>query len=250
VALRDRAALSADAGATRGNGAGAGAALARRGADESWAAPERPADFYDLKGVAELVLHTLKVSAYRFTPTTHPTFHPGRCAALEVMEYPTPIPSPTGRGEQRAVGESGTWVQVGVLGEAHPVVAEQFEIPQRTYLMELDLERLYAGAPEQMLHSAILRYPAATRDLAIVVAAAAPAAEVADTIRASGGPLLREARLFDIYTGEGIPAGKKSLAYTLTYQSSERTLTEGEIEASLRAIVAALKQRLGATLRT
>jgi phenylalanyl-tRNA synthetase beta chain len=147
------------------------------------------------------------------------------------------------------VGESATWVQVGVLGEVHPAVAEQFEIPPRTYLMELDLERLYAGVPEQTLHTAILRYPAATRDLALVVDAAAPAAMVAEAIRASGGALLREVRLFDLYTGEGISPGKKSLAYTLTYQSSERTLTEGEIEASVRAIVSALGKRFGATLR-
>jgi phenylalanyl-tRNA synthetase beta chain len=227
--------------------------------DQSWAGPERPADFYDLKGVAELVLRTLKIPAYRSTPATHPTFHPGRCASLEVMAGPGPNPltpfperegGTQGSGERsQAVGESGTWVQVGILGEVHPVVAGQFEIPQRTYLMELDLERLYLGVPEQVLHTAILRYPAATRDLAIVVDAAAPAAEVADVIHASGGPLLRDVRLFDLYTGEGVPVGKKSLAYSLMYQSSERTLTEAEIEAAQRATVAALGKRFGATLR-
>jgi len=222
---------------------------------QSWATPERPADFYDLKGVAELIVQTLKVPAYRFAPVAHPTFHPGRCASLEVMELPNPAgetglaPTPADGQTSQAVGESGTWVPVGVLGEVHPVVAEQFGVPQRTYLMELDLERLYAGVPEQTLHTAILRYPAATRDLALVVDAAAPAAMVADAIRASAGTLLRDVRLFDLYTGEGIPPGKKSLAYTLTYQSNERTLTEGEIEASMQAIVAALGKRFGATLR-
>ncbi len=268
-------------------------------AAESWAAPERPADFYDLKGVAELLMRTLKIGAYRFTSTaTHPTFHPGRAATLEVMiegpanefapEWPAATKSafadseqntqgsgttvgarktspgaqnqettvgarhasPGIAGQETAVGESGTWMTVGVLGEVHPAVAEQFEVPPRTYLMELDLERLYAAVPEQVLHSAILRYPSATRDLAIVVDGATPSGEVADAIQASGGPLLRDMALFDVYEGEGIPAGKKSLAYTLTYQSSERTLTEGEIEASLRAIVGALGKRFSATLRS
>jgi phenylalanyl-tRNA synthetase beta chain len=123
-------------------------------------------------------------------------------------------------------------------------------VAQRTYLLELDLERLYAGVPERTLHSAILRYPAAQRDLAIVVDMALPAADVAETIRQSGGALLRTVALFDLYTGEGIPAGKKSLAYTLTYQSPERTLTEAEIEAAQRAIVEALGERFGAHLRS
>jgi phenylalanyl-tRNA synthetase beta chain len=222
-------------------------------ASTSWSAGEdhgedHAADFFDLKGVAELLLRTLQVPAYRFVAAAHPTFHPGRCAALEVAELlEAAIP---GEGPARSLGETARWTPVGVLGEVHPEVAEGFEVPPRTYLMELDLERLYAGVPGWALHSAILRHPAATRDLAIVVDSATPAAEVEAIIRASGGPLLRDVRLFDLYTGEGVPAGKKSLAYTLTYQSSERTLTDTEIEAAQAAIVAALSKRLGATLRT
>jgi len=214
----------------------------------TWAGADRDADFFDLKGVAELLLRALRVPAYRFVPAQHPTFHPGRCAALEVAELPeSAIP---GAGPTRTVGEAARWTPVGVLGEVHPEVAEGFEVPRRTYLMELDLERLYAGAPGWALHSAILRHPAASRDLALVVDAATPAAEMEAAIRASGGPLLRDVALFDLYTGEGVPAGKKSLAYTLTYQSPERTLTDAEIEAAQSAIVAALARRFGAAPRT
>jgi phenylalanyl-tRNA synthetase beta chain len=221
----------------------------------SWTEPEREADFFDLKGIAELLLRTLKAPGYRFLPAAHPTFHPGRCAALEVAALAeasaVEASDPAHPGlRARVVGESATWVPVGVLGEVHPAVAEQFEVPARTYLMEFDLERLYAGVPARTLHAAILRYPAAMRDLALLVDTAVPAAEVEAAIRASGGPLLRDVRLFDVYIGEGVPAGKRSLAYTLTYQSSERTLTDAEIEAAQRAVVAVLAERLGATLRT
>jgi phenylalanyl-tRNA synthetase beta chain len=139
---------------------------------------------------------------------------------------------------------------VGVLGEVHPEVAEQFDLTKRAYLMELDLERLYSAVPERALSRPIPRYPAAQRDLAIIVDATTPAADVADAIHASGGELLRDVRLFDLYTGEGVPSGKKSLAWTLTYQSAERTLTDAEIEAAHQAIIAALAIRFGAELRS
>jgi phenylalanyl-tRNA synthetase beta chain len=215
-------------------------------AQVSWASVERDADFFDLKGVAEIMLDALQVGGYRFTPARHPTFHPGRCAALEVLALPQSVPAE----HARAVGASGTWVAVGVLGEVHPEVAGQFDLTKRAYAMELDLERLYSAVPERALSQAILRYPAAQRDLAIIVDATVPAADVAEAIRASGGELLRDIRLFDLYTGEGVPAGKKSLAWALTYQSAERTLTEGEIEAAQRAIIAALASRFGAELRS
>jgi phenylalanyl-tRNA synthetase beta chain len=211
-----------------------------------WASPERDADFYDLKGVVETMLHALQVSGDRFTPARHPTYHPGRCAALEVLALPQGVQPDS----DRAIGASGTWVAVGVLGEVHPEVAEQFDLTKRAYLMELDLERLYSAVPERAISQPIPRFPAAQRDLAIIVEASAPAADVADAIRASGGELLRDVRLFDVYTGEGVPVGKKSLAWSLTYQSPERTLTDAEIEAAQKAVVAALAKRFGAVLRS
>jgi phenylalanyl-tRNA synthetase beta chain len=215
-------------------------------AGTGWASAERDADFFDLKGVVETMLDALQVGGYRFTPARHPTFHPGRCAALEVLALPQSAPADS----DRAVGASGTWVAVGVLGEVHPEVAEQFNLSRRAYLMELDLERLYSAVPERVLSQPIPRYPAAQRDLAIVLDVAVPAADVEEAIRASGGELLHDVRLFDLYTGEGVPAGKKSLAYALTYQSPDRTLTDGEIEAAQRAIIAALAKRFGAELRS
>ncbi|MFI5274120.1 MAG: phenylalanine--tRNA ligase subunit beta [Ktedonobacterales bacterium] len=223
-----------------------------------WWQPERVADFYDVKGVAETLLDALKVAAYRFVPAQMPTFHPGRAAVLEVAvpqiaaeaeaSQSAAAPEQGGERAQTALTEA-LWMPVASLGEIHPEVAERFEVPERTYLLELDLERLFLVVPEVVAYAAIARFPAAVRDLAVLVRAEVPQAEVAEVIRAGAGLLLRDLRLFDVYTGMGVPEGMRSLAYTLTYQSPERTLTDTEIEAAQAAIVQALRTRLGAELR-
>ncbi|HEX9068768.1 MAG TPA: phenylalanine--tRNA ligase subunit beta [Ktedonobacterales bacterium] len=210
----------------------------------SWAAEDHDADFYDMKGAIETMLRALQVRAWRMTPVKHPTFHPGRCAMLEVAALPE-----AGAPGGVALGETAEWIGVGILGEVHPEVADQFDLSRRTYLAELDLERLFAGVPAYGIHHAILRYPAAVRDLAFIVDASVPAAEVEAAIRGASGALLRDLALFDVYTGEGIGAGKRSLAYTLTFQASDRTLTDAEVDAAIQAVVAAVKRTHGAQLR-
>jgi phenylalanyl-tRNA synthetase beta chain len=209
---------------------------------------EREADYYDLKGVAEVLLRVLPVPSYRFVPVSHPTFHPGRCALLQVRPVEMEADE-AAKSSALVVAEAEGWVPVGVLGEVHLEIAERFEVPARTYLMELDLERLYLAVPERALYEPIPRVPAAERDIAIVVASDAPAGTIEAAIWAGGGALMRRVRLFDVYTGEGIPEGKKSLAYAITYQSPERTLTEAEIEAAHGAVVTTLAERFGAALR-
>lgn len=215
---------------------------------QSWLG-EHDADFFDLKGIVETLLSSLHVSNYRFIQAQHPTFHPGRAALLQVRTVAGNAAPEDWTGASRAVVEAN-WQTVAVLGEAHPGVAERFDLQKRTYLLEMDLERLFQSVPQRVLQQPIPRYPAAERDLAVIVEQTVPAAEVLAVIRASGGELLREARLFDVYTGEGIPAGKKSLAYALIYQSPERTLTDAEVEQAQHAVVKALAERLGAALRS
>jgi len=219
---------------------------------QSWLG-ERDADFFDLKGVAELLLRTVGVARYRFTPTTHPTFHPGRCALLEVW-----APSVADAGDEalasdgagRSVVAGGGWAPLGVLGEVHPEVAERFDLTRRAYLMELDLERLYRAQAPLARHQPVARYPAAQRDIALVVARDLPEGEVATAIRTHGGELLRQVRLFDVYTGENVPADKQSLAYALTYQSAERTLTDEDVERAQATLTQALATQFGAELRS
>jgi phenylalanyl-tRNA synthetase beta chain len=196
---------------------------------------EHPADFYDLKGIVEGLLDGLHVPSYRFTPTQHPTFHPGRCALVE-------IPRPTSTGEQ-------VFSPIGVLGEVHPLVQQRYDLPHRAYLCELDLEMLYAAVPTRLTYQTISRHQELTRDLAIVVDKQLPAQEVHDAIVANGGELLRLVTLFDVYTGEPIPAGKKNLTYSLVYQAADRTLTDAEANALQEKIVLALHNTYGATLR-
>jgi phenylalanyl-tRNA synthetase beta chain len=214
----------------------------------SWLGADRDADFYDIKGIAETLLDALKVSHYRLVPAEHPTFHPGRCAYLEIghavgqatgpAEAPLPVPAVP------------LWTTIAVLGEVHPEVADRFELPGRAYLLEIDLERLFDLVPTVVQHRAIPRYPAAERDLAIVVGDQIAAAEISEAIQASGGALVRDIQLFDVYTGPGIPEGRKSLAFALRFQSPDRTLTDQEIEQAQARILATLSRKFGAQLRS
>ena len=224
----------------------------------AWSGDARAADFFTLKGIVELLLKTLKIVDYRFVPGAHPTFHPGRCAILEVgvsRQGTAATAETAGAPDGLSVAamaenrDNLVWIAAAVLGEAHPEVAERFDLSERVCLVELDLERLYLAVPDAVYAQPIARYPAAQRDLAVVVSADVPAADILVAIRAAGGALLRKADLFDVYTGKGIPEGKRNLAYALTFQSPERTLTDQEIEQAHATIVAALSDQFGAELR-
>lgn len=205
-------------------------------AEISWITElSRPAHFYDLKGVVETLLASLNIRTYRFTPTQHPTFHPGRCALLE-LSYGSDT------GEE-------TFGQVGVLGEVHPLVQQCYDLPHRTYLCELDLERLYEAVPTRVSYQPISRHQELTRDLALIVDQNIPAHDVQEAITQSGGELLRSVTLFDVYTGEPIPAGKKNLTYALVYQAQDRTLTDAEANTIQERIIRALNEQFEATLR-
>jgi phenylalanyl-tRNA synthetase beta chain len=205
-------------------------------AEISWISElARPADFYDLKGIIETLLADLKITRYRFTPTQHPTFHPGRCALLE-------LPRRAGENEE-------VFSPVGVLGEVHPLVQQRYDLPHRAYLCEIDLERLYAAVPPRITYQPISRHQELTRDLALVVDQRILAQDIHDAIVRSGGELLRQVTLFDVYTGDPIPAGKKNLTYSLVYQAQDRTLTDTEANTVQERIVRALNEEFRAVLR-
>ncbi|MCR4407591.1 MAG: phenylalanine--tRNA ligase subunit beta [Anaerolineae bacterium] len=185
-------------------------------------------DFYDLKGVVETLLAHLGLGENSaFTPVEHPTFKPGRTAALTV-----------------------NGVEVGVMGEVHPLVCEAFGMAgRRVCLLEFDLEVLLEQRGPTRFMQPISRFPAVIQDLAVLVDEDVPASRVEETIKAAGSSLLRNVLLFDLYRGEQIPAGKKSLAYSLTYQADDRTLTDEEVARVQARIVRRLEQELGARLR-
>jgi phenylalanyl-tRNA synthetase beta chain len=194
----------------------------------SWLAGQEstPLNFYDLKGVVEALLAGLGLEG-TFKQDERPAFHPGRCA-------------------QVSFGDS----VVGVMGELHPLVREAFDLPaQPVCALEFDLEALLAQVGAARTMQPISRFPAVVQDVALVVGENLSADEVRRAILASGGQLLRDVRLFDLYRGEPIPPGKKSLAYSLTYQAEDRTLTDDEVAKVQARIVRRLAEELEAELR-
>ncbi|MBI1257740.1 MAG: phenylalanine--tRNA ligase subunit beta [Chloroflexi bacterium] len=190
-------------------------------------APDGNVDFYDLKGVIEELLESLRISAVSYERATNTTFHPGRSALLKV-------------------GES----EIGVFGEVHPLVAERFGLSVAPVLLaEFDLDVLLSFVPDVVKIKKLPVTPPVLQDIALVVKEETPAAEVEAVIVEAGGDLLKNVRLFDVYQGGSIPEGHKSLAYSLTYQTDDRTLTDDEVARVHARIVRTAERQLGAKLR-
>lgn len=184
-------------------------------------------DYYDLKGKIEVLLDELGLlDEAEFVPHVHPTFHPGRTALLKL------------NGKD-----------VGLLGEIHPKVAQNYQLEERVLVAELELDALLDGAREERKYRPLPKYPAVERDLALVVKKEVLSSQVERCIRELGGQLLEKVELFDVYEGAQIPEGYKSLAYSLSYRASDRTLRDEEVNALHDSIVKGLEQRLGARLR-
>ena len=189
--------------------------------------PRRPADFFDIKGVVEGMLDRCGISDYTITHTDHPAFHPGRRAEIHV--------------------EGKT---LCVLGETHPEVLENYDLPHKAYLFELDFERLVNVVEPMKQFESIPIYPSVNRDLAIVLDMNIPASCPTEIIKSTGGELVSSLHLFDVYTGEQVPEGKKSLAFAIEYRSITETLTDEIIDQIHGGILEQLEQELGATLRS
>jgi phenylalanyl-tRNA synthetase beta chain len=140
---------------------------------------------------------------------------------------------------------------VGVMGEMHPLVRQHFEIPDAPLLAaEVDLEAVLAAIPDRYPIQPVPAFPPVLEDMALIVDEGVPATRVEELIRQEGGRTVTEVRLFDLYRGEQIGAGKKSLAYNLTYQDPERTLTDREVASVRQRIIRRLENELGARLRS
>jgi len=215
----------------------AGLVLAGNREASGWWGAGRPAGWQDAIEAAREVLRVSRV-AFRVAADQHAPWHPGRCAAVYVT------------------GADGSERLAGHAGELHPRVVQAFRLPDRTCAAELDLSVIGAAAAALRPAEAplISAYPVATQDVALVVRETVPAAEVeaalaAGAARADGGGLLEEVRLFDIYTGEQVGEGNKSLAYRLRFRAADRTLTDEETTAARDAAVAEAARRVGAVLR-
>ena len=184
-------------------------------------------DFYALKGAVESVLSAVGTLEPEFAPVTdNPVFHPGRCASVSV------------NGKD-----------LGLLGQIHPLTAANYDLDCDVYVAELNFTAMAEVlAPEAVYHP-LPKYQAVNRDLALVCDEALTVAELEKCIASAGGALLRKVTLFDIYRGVGVPAGKKSVAFSLELRADDRTLTDSDSDGVISKVLAKLEQSLGVTLR-
>jgi phenylalanyl-tRNA synthetase beta chain len=194
------------------------------GMEKVWPNQSQPLDFFSAKGVVESLLTQIGISA-SFEAASDPGLRSGRQAAI-------------------IVGGS----RLGVVGELHPGVSQAFDIPQEVYLFEMDIEALLLRTAGYRTYQPIARFPAVVRDIALVVDKSASHRQIMDIIE--GFPLVKKVTLFDVYSGKQVPAGKNSLAYRISFQSVEHTLTDEEVDRVQWKIIGKLSGRLGASLRS
>jgi phenylalanyl-tRNA synthetase beta chain len=184
-------------------------------------------DFFDMKGIVESIVGELHLNEAKYEPAPVAWLHPGKAATLMVK------------------GKT-----IGIFGQLHPKTAESYDLGGRTVLVaDLDVDALQAAAPRRYPYASVPRFPAALRDIAVVVNADISAERVAAEIRAAGGNILSDVRLFDLYQGDSIPTGTKSLAYALSYQADDRTLVDKEVDKVHKKIEDRLKHVLKAQIR-
>ncbi|WP_308856951.1 phenylalanine--tRNA ligase subunit beta [uncultured Oscillibacter sp.] len=184
-------------------------------------------DFFTMKGSVETVLEGLRISDVRWeAETSNPSYHPGRCAKVYAGD-----------------------TLLGVVGQIHPSVAEHYDVDCELYAAELSFDALFASMGGRPVYQPLPKFPAVTRDIAVVCDKDVTVGALEACIRQGAKGLLKDVSLFDIYTGTGVPEGKKSVAFNLTLRSDDRSLTAEEADADVASILALLKSQLGAVLR-
>jgi len=191
------------------------------GEAEQWGAPRRAVDLFDIKGDVEALLAPVTA---RFEAQPHPALHPGRSARVLVGD--------------RAIG----WI-----GELHPRWQQSFELPMPVQVFELDAEALQSRSLPS--HGGVPRFPSVRRDLAVVVDDAVVCGAMIGALKASLPTVVEAVEVFDLYAGKGVPEGKKSLAFRVLLQDTQKTLTDAEVDEVIGLAVSILHRQFGATLR-
>ncbi len=183
--------------------------------------------FFTLKGQLEAILNGLRVKKAAYTAdATNPSYHPGRCAKVTV-----------------------DGVDVGYMGQVHPIVCKNYGIEAEVYCAEIDFSKLFELTLPEPTYVPLPKYPTVSRDLSVLCDETLTVAEVEAVMTAAAGKLLRNIRLFDIYRGTGVPEGQKSVAFSLELRADDRTLTDTDSEGVVSKVLAALKEKLNVTLR-
>ena len=185
-------------------------------------------DFFALKGAIETILENVGCEDYEIIPErNNSTFHPGRCARIELKG-----------------------MYVGTFGELHPDVIENYGLGQRVYIAELDLDVIFENSTINIVYSPLPKFPSTSRDIALIVKDDVYVKDIEDIIKANGGGLVEEYKLFDVYKGSQIEEGHKSIAYSITYRSKEKTLTDEDVAKVHDVILKELADKLNANLRS
>jgi len=185
------------------------------------------ANFFTLKGELEAVFAGLRIKKACYAAVTdNPSYHPGRCAKVTI-----------------------DGVDVGVIGQVHPLVCKNYGIDVDVYVCEISFTKLFALQLPDATYTPLPKYPGVSRDLSLICDEAVTVAQIEEVITVSAGKLLRGVKLFDIYRGVGVPEGKKSMAFSLELRADDRTLTDTDSEGVVTKVLAALKDKLDATLR-
>ncbi|MGI5905149.1 MAG: phenylalanine--tRNA ligase subunit beta [Candidatus Pararuminococcus gallinarum] len=184
-------------------------------------------DFYSLKGVVEALLDVLGIADYDVSAVSdNPTFHPGRCACI----------SKDGR-------------DIGTIGEIHPLVLQNYGINTKVYAAKLDASALFDLRCVSKEYKPLPKYPATARDIAVLCDDALPVLDMKKAIQKAAGPILERVSLFDVYKGQQVPDGKKSVAWSLSFRAPDRTLTDEETDGAMKKVLKALDE-MGAVLRS
>jgi phenylalanyl-tRNA synthetase beta chain len=184
-------------------------------------------DFFALKGAVETVLEGLRITGVRYeAEKTNPSYHPGRCAKVYCGD-----------------------TLLGILGQVHPHVAGNYGVDAELYAAELSFDALYESLGAEPIYQPLPKFPAVTRDIAVVCAESVTVGALEDCIRRGAKGLLKEVSLFDIYRGKGVDDGKKSVAFNLVLRSDDRSLTAEEADEDVKSILDLLKAELDAVLR-
>ncbi len=187
----------------------------------------KEAGFFELKGCIEALLTDLRIKNVRFVAVSdNAAYHPGRCAKI-------------------VCGDT----VLGILGQTHPSVAEEFGLTVSVYTAEISVSAIMSCVSPEPTYIPLPRFPAMSRDIAVVCDSSVTVAALSDTMYAAGGDYLENCRLFDVYTGTGIPAGKRSVAFSLTMRAKDQTLTDDHADEILKSILLKLEKVHGAVIR-
>ena len=183
-------------------------------------------DYFDLKGMVEQLFDDSEIKNYNFVVGNCELFHPGRCATIMVEDE-----------------------VVGVIGEIHPRLTKKLQLPKRAYVCELNIDIMTQRKQTSIKYQELPKYPGSTRDIAVLLDLAIPSAQIKQCIESFDNGIIHQITLFDVYQGDQIPQGKKSLAYSIYFLSKEKTLTEEEINPIMENIIQELKHKFNADLR-